>query len=216
MEYDQSPERLNSKLRPPWTTCLYNYFKNENPCCTLSFKYQHVKAPKSRKRNNPYLRILAVCTFPSCKAQYSFIMQKKNTDEDVKILVHQTGDIQHKLSEKKCRLATNLKRGNIAKALIHGPSHHFYTRPQSTPTEQLLAGNMTECLSKNVLKVIGSEMRRKESVHKDVLMEVYLMQTILKECDSKYFKIPGYIQHCSMNPFIVHLYTELGISILAE
>jgi len=73
---------------------------------------------------------------------------------------------------------------------------------------------MIECLNKKVLKVIGSEMRKKESIHSNVMMEIYLMQTLLKECDTKHFKIPGYVQLFSMNPFIVHSYTELGISIL--
>lgn len=42
------------------------------------------------------------------------------------------------------------------------------------------------------------------------------MQTIFKDIDEKYFKIPGYIQHFSVNQFIVHLYSELGISILVH
>ncbi|CAM4575269.1 unnamed protein product [Leuciscus chuanchicus] len=130
------------------------------------------------------------------------------------MLVQQTGDIHHKLSEKKARPANNLKRGKIAKALKDGPSQYFYSTLQSTPNEQLLAGNMSECLNKKVLKVIGSEMRKKEALHSDVMMEIYLMQTLLKECDTKYFKVPGYIQLFSMKPFIVHTYNELGLSIL--
>lgn len=160
----------------------------------------------------------ASCTFPSCPAKYSFTMQSNPTalDQDVKLLVQQTGDIQHKLSEKKARQATNLKRGKIAKSLTHGPSQHFYSTLQSTPKEQLLTGNMSECLNKKVLKVIGSEMRKKESIHSDIFLEIYLLQTLLKECGTKFFRIPGYIQLFSMNPFIVHLYTECGLSILVH
>ncbi len=105
----------------------------------------------------------AGCTFPSCPAKYSFTVQNNPvaSDQDVQILVQQTGDIQHKLSETKARPATIQKRGKIAKALTHGPSQLYYSTLQSTPKEQLLAGNMTECLNKKVLKVIGSEMRKK-------------------------------------------------------
>ncbi len=47
-------------------------------------------------------------------------------------------------------------------------------------------------------------------------MEIYLLQGLFKECGPKYFRIPGYIQLFSMNPFIVHLYTECGLSILVH
>ncbi|XDV31399.1 hypothetical protein PO909_034096 [Leuciscus waleckii] len=170
----------------------------------------------SSKRNISYLQMKAVCTFPSCPAKYSFTVQN-NPDalgQDVDMLVQQTGDIQHKLSEKKARPATNLKRGRMAKALTHGPSQCLYSTLQSIPNQQLLAGNMTECLNEKVLKVIGSEMRKKD--HSEVMMEIYLMQTLLKECDTKCSTIPGYIQLFSMNPFIVHLFTERGVSILVH
>lgn len=157
------PQKEECKLREPWTDHVYNSFKETNPCCPLAFKYQHVKPPWSRKKKSPYLTLKAVCTFPYCPAKYSFTMQNNPTalDQDVKLLVQQTGDIQHKLSEKKARPATNLKRGKIAKYPTHGPSQHFYSTLQSTPKEQLLAGNMSECVSKKVLKVISSEMRKK-------------------------------------------------------
>ncbi len=95
----------------------------------------------------------AGCTFPSCPATYSYTVQNNPvaSDQDVQILVQQTGDIQHKLSETKARPATNQKRGKIAKALTHGPSQLYYNTLQSTPKEQLLPGNMTECLNKKVL-----------------------------------------------------------------
>ncbi|CAM4608791.1 unnamed protein product [Leuciscus chuanchicus] len=150
------------------------------------------------------------------QSKYSFTVQN-NPDalgQDVNMLVQQTGDIQHKLSEKKARPATNLKRGRIAKALTHGPSQCLYSTLQSIPNQQLLAGNMTKCLNKKVLNVIDSEMRKKD--HSEVMMEIYLMQTLLKECDTKCSTIPGYVQLFSMNPFIVHLFTERGVSILVH
>ncbi|KAA0724108.1 hypothetical protein E1301_Tti019644 [Triplophysa tibetana] len=212
------PHKGSSKLRQHWTNYMYDSFKEKNPCCILSFRYQHVKSPQSRKVNLPYLRVSAACTIPSCTAKYSFKLQEKpaKLDKTLKISVHQTGDIQHKLSEKKFRPATRLKRGKIAKALTNGPSDYFYTKLQTTPKEQLLAGNMSECLNKNVLSVIRHEMRKKEYIHPDILKEISLMQTILQECDTKYFSLPGYIQNFTVNPFMVHMYSELGISILVH
>ncbi|XP_057186027.1 uncharacterized protein LOC130551974 isoform X2 [Triplophysa rosa] len=212
------PHKGSSKLRQHWTNYMYDSFKEKNPCCILAFRYQHIKSPQSRKVNLPYLRVSAACTFPSCTAKYSFKLQEKpaKLDKTLKISVHQTGEIHHKLSDKKCRPATQLKRGKIAKALTNGPSDYFYTKLQTTPKEQLLAGNMSECLNKDVLKVISYEMRKKEYIHPDILKEISLMQTILKECDAKYFTLPGYVQHFTVNPFMVHMYSELGISILVH
>lgn len=73
---------------------------------------------------------------------------------------------------------------------------------------------MTECLSEKVLNVIRWEIRKQEYIN--TMKEISLMQTIFKDIDEKYFKIPGYIQHFSVNQFIVHLYSELGISILVH
>ncbi len=89
------------------------------------------------------------------------------------MLVQQTGDIQHKLSEKEARPATILKIGKIAKTLMHGPFSIFTAH--STPNEQLVARNMTQSIqsiqrlnTKNVWKVIGSEIRKKESIYSDI------------------------------------------------
>ncbi len=111
------PQKETSKLKGPWTDHVYNIFKEKIPSCTLSFKYQHIKAPWSRKKNAPYLSMKAGCTFPSYPAKYSFTVQNNPvaSDHDVQILVQQTGDIQHKLSETKARPATNQKKRKNSK-----------------------------------------------------------------------------------------------------
>ena len=38
----------------------------------------------------------------------------------------------------------------------------------------------------------------------------------MKECDSKFHKMPGYIQHFQVDPFGVHMYTETGVSIVVQ
>ncbi|KAK2818255.1 hypothetical protein Q7C36_022188 [Tachysurus vachellii] len=94
------PLHGSTKLRQPWTHVLYNSFKKKNPCCTLSFRSQHIKTPHSRKINSPYLNITAVCTFPSCSAKYYFKRKKEPVGDDpVKIYVLQRGQIAHKKSE---------------------------------------------------------------------------------------------------------------------
>lgn len=38
----------------------------------------------------------------------------------------------------------------------------------------------------------------------------------MKECDSKFHKMPDYIQHFQVDPFGVHMYTETGISLVVQ
>lgn len=47
-------------------------------------------------------------------------------------------------------------------------------------------------------------------------MEMYLTQSIIKECDSQFQKMPGYIKHLQLDPFGVHMYTETELSILVQ
>ncbi len=47
-------------------------------------------------------------------------------------------------------------------------------------------------------------------------MEMYLTQTIMKECDFSFHKMPGYTQHLQIDPFGAHMYTETGISIVVQ
>lgn len=75
---------------------------------------------------------------------------------------------------------------------------------------------MSRCFNKNVLKTIASEWEKKQCLHYDILMEMHLTQNILKETDTKYLKNPGYIQHFSVDPFGVHMFTETRINILVQ
>jgi len=49
-----------------------------------------------------------------------------------------------------------------------------------------------------------------------MLIEMYLTQNIMKECDTKFHKMPRYIQHFQVDPFGVHMYTETGVSIVVQ
>ncbi|MEQ2261025.1 hypothetical protein XENORESO_004556, partial [Xenotaenia resolanae] len=64
------PKHGGSQLIPPWTDTLYHKFMEKNPCCTLSFKYQHVKMNNSRKKKSPFFHAAAKCTFNGANAIY--------------------------------------------------------------------------------------------------------------------------------------------------
>ncbi len=74
---------------------------------------------------------------------------------------------------------------------------------------KILQGLLTD-----ILKVISSEVKKVASLHDNVLLEMYLMQLIMKECDTSYRHLPGYIQNFQVDPFSCHMYIEKGIAIL--
>ncbi len=204
--------------------CSTAWFKQTeatmDPCIVQQFqteKSQHIKTRHSRKINSPYLSITAVCTFASCSAKYYFKRKREPLgNTPVKISVLQRGNITHTKRERKFRPASNTRRGRIARALHKGVSQFFYSKLKNTPVPELISGNITRSLNKNVLKMISSEVQKSNRIHADVLMEMYLTQSIMKECDFQFNKMPGYIQHFQVDPFGVHMYTETGISIVVQ
>lgn len=78
-----------------------------------------------------------------------------------------------------------------------------------------MAGNITRSLTRDVLKKISSEFRKSTRLHNDVVMELMLTQSIMKELGtSTTLTKAGYIQHLQVDPFGVHLYTDASIRIL--
>lgn len=65
---------------------------------------------------------------------------------------------------------------------------------------------MTSCLDENFLK--SNKIRGKIDVH--------ITQTTLRHCDTMYYRIPVYVQNFSMDPFGIHLFIKMAISILVE
>ncbi len=55
--------------------------------------------------------------------------------------------------DKRFRPASNVRRGRIEKGVLRGVSTEYYDRLKNTPVEELLAGNITHSLNKNILKV---------------------------------------------------------------
>ena len=148
------PKHGMKSLRPPWTDVLYEEFLKENACCTLAFKYQHVKTSYSRKIKSPFFRASALCTFEGCKAVYSFSKKSrpKSTDKRICFKVMRFGEVRHLNNQRKFRPAKYLRRGKIAKAVSNGVSNYYYSMLKNTPVEEIMAGNVTRSLTKDVLK----------------------------------------------------------------
>ena len=112
--------------------------------------------------------------------------------------------------------ATNIRRGKIVKSVVTGVSAEYYRRLSTTPILELVSGNLTKSLNKNIFRVIAAEVQKSRKLHDNVLLEMQLMQDIMKECDSSYYIIPGYVHHLQVNSLGIHLYTETALSILVH
>ncbi len=121
---------------------------------------------------------------------------------------------RHAKEELKFRRTSYTRRGKISKALKNGISNFYYRKLSSTPTAELIAGHISKCLTKNVLKTISSEFKKSLRFHDNVVMELMITQKILRECDTGFFNFPGYMQHLQVDPFAVQMYTEQGMEIL--
>lgn len=138
------PRQGSTKLRKSWTHVIYDAFNKVNPNCFLAFKYQHATLPHSRKRIFSFLNIRALCTFPTCKAQYRFLMKRKPTalQKRVFMTVYHHGKICHLKKHTQKRQASNICRGKIAKIIHQGVSRIYYSKLRKTPVEEIIAGNL--------------------------------------------------------------------------
>ena len=212
-----TPKHDMNKLRSPWTDILYNEFLKENPCCTLAYKYQHVKKSHSHKKKCHYFSAKAKCTFDDCAAVYIFSKRKKpkSTDRKIRFQVIRIGAVTHRKNLRRFRPAKYLRRGKIAKAITKGVSNFHYAMLKKTPVDEIIAGNITRSMTKDVLKKISSEVKKSSRLHNDVMLELMLTQKVIRE-SSSHASFKGYLQHLQIDPFGLHLYTQGGLNILAE
>lgn len=96
-------------------------------------------------------------------------------------------------------------------------SNYYYQALAKSPSEEIVAGNISRCLTKDVLRVISSEVKKSTRLHDDIIMELVLTQKIMRECaTSEGAETAGYLQQLQVDPFVVHMYTQCGLHILAQ
>lgn len=85
-------------------------------------------------------------------------------------------------------------------------STYYYEAVRKSTPEEILAGNISQSLTKDVLRVISSELKKSTRLHDDIILELMLTQKIIKECaTSDCPETAGYLQHLQVDPFAVHL-----------
>lgn len=88
--------------------------------------------------------------------------------------VSRSGKVEHLCDETRARPASNKRRGKIVKAVTGGVSNTLFQRLEKTSSLELLAGNLTQALSKDVLKVVLAEISGSTRLHDDMLLELIL------------------------------------------
>ena len=119
---------------------------------------------------SPYLHVSAVCTFKSCKAVYVFARKHKpiTPQKNITIRVLRLGKVTHSKKESKFRYASFPRRGRIARSIHKGVSNYHYQQLRKTPRVELCAGNITRSLTKDVLKMISSEVHKSTRLHNEI------------------------------------------------
>ena len=61
---------------------------------------------------------------------------------------------------EESRDSDKLVRGKVARTIGQGVSNEYHRQLAATPPQELMAGNITRSLTKNILKVISSEVKK--------------------------------------------------------
>ena len=204
------------RLTGKWTEVFRQEFKTYNKYCIPIFKMNCLKRG-TRKTKSPYFHARAKCKFHNC-ATYTFqIPEKPSHGRSVIVTVHRIGDFMHDKNEKQKFPLKQPAREHVAKELSQkGPSSYFYDKLGKMDKDVLSAGNITECQTPTVLRKALSESRKAEDLHREILIDLQVTQSVLSDEDETSTKVKGYIQSISIKPFWVHLFKEEQIKLFVK
>ena len=209
-EWDSiKPIKPMDDLVNDWTKVLRNAFHKTNSSCEIVFKQNHIKHG-GRKKASPYFRGVAVCKNSLC-CTYVFSMTNEPIESVGPILIDvcRTGDAKHsKLEKIKFPVRGKERQKMASEVKEEGISNFYFKRIGQMPTNVFKAGNRTECQTPDVLSKISSDARKAEELHREVLIDIQITQSLLASEDEESSKIKGYIQGISILPFFVHLHQE--------
>ena len=195
---DEAEDEQHKRSKGTMDTCCTTVFKRKILLypCFQGPAYQNSLQPENQYSIFKYQ--CSVYIIHSCSAKYFFKRKREPVgDTQVRISVQQSGKIMHKTSERKFRPATNTRRGTIARALHKGVSQFRYNKLHFRKHNQK---SKQKCSESDYFRGQKSEK------YSQCFMEMYLTQNIMKECDAKFHKMPGYIQHFQVDPFGLTLY----------
>ena len=202
-------EVLNSE----WRDYLLSVF--DNKCnCVIAFGNSHVSPLSSRKRNIPYIRQHAYCTFKSCCNFLVSVHKNQNFTKTVRLEIVITGNENHGRQPRKFRRTCSKEAEEIAKKLkCERPTDVYERLINESPIDKLLAGNYNVPKSPAVVRRLNSLTKKCERLHKDVCIELDMLHNLYSDSDGNKC-LKGFIQRRGSNPFFVSMYSKEQIDLL--
>ncbi|XP_078250374.1 uncharacterized protein LOC144589491 isoform X3 [Pogona vitticeps] len=206
-------------LKSGWTDTICNKIKKINKFCVITFKYNRVRQSHSRKRNCVYWRARGQCKFRGC-TEFNVTLPQKPSKKNCQVLmsVEVNGSINHNRTESFKRHTRGEERDKLKAQLREMRPMLLHTKKMANAdTEQLIAGNMDEIKSIDVLQKISSENNLQNRLDTNEYLNCLLVQ---KKMDEKELNLiatkHAYIQHIGMSPFVIHMYSESQLHMLKD
>jgi hypothetical protein len=213
---DIRPRRVNSKLAltDAWKNFILDRVA-EISNCVISFGYTRVSEASSRKRKSPHIKQHAKCTFANC-CSFKFIVDKNQREEsNIKLQLLTKGQECHPGNECRFRRTTSAERDEISSRLQYkNPEEVYDDLINEANDDKLLHGNFNIPKSPSVLRRIKSLISQQERIHRNVFIELDMMQRLYAECDTDSAVVRGFIQQRGANPFFVTMYSEQQIKLV--
>ena len=132
--------------------------------------------------------------------------------------VQHTGEINHNQTQCEKRPMKGENRKEAAKDLQDsGVNNWYYQKVTGMKTEELDAGNLTACSTREALRKILSEDRGLSNLHDCVLQEIRIMQELYKDIHpSAMYTDGGFIQYFAVKPFKIHLFTDEQVQLYLD
>lgn len=181
--------------------------------CVVNFNYHN-----ARMADDGTLTVGAKgkCKFQTCSTfSFRFSLNILRTRCDAEMVIVQEEPFYHEGPAQKRQLSEP-RREEVGQVLQEKGVLRYFYGEMASQQELVKAGNITGPQTPEVLRKCLSEVRKGESLHHNLLIELLTIRTMLRIVDNGSKIHPGYIQHFSVYLFTILLYTQKQIEILSD
>ncbi|CAF2115689.1 unnamed protein product [Rotaria magnacalcarata] len=218
MNYEQWRKFYDAKIDDVysgWGNQLMPHLAQLKVYCTIIFRYHHVRAKHSRKKNSSLFSAAGCCKHRECPVTIEIEIENepKHKGNPCVFKVTVTGDARHDpKNETAARPLTGAMREAMAKRVHQiGALGVFEHNVKFADEDLLQEGNFSEVPSLDVLKTAKQQYHKKYRLDEDNFKELrmYGFFTRFTDYTSKCFK--GYIQTSGEWLFTVHFFAEVQV-----
>ena len=199
-----------------WQSPFIAILKKINPYCSVMFKRHRVMLPEFRKsRTSIIFRAEGYCKHST------FTLKKirvKLTEDLTVSLEFEGTTIQHKIGETQARPIQGIERQKFKVSGLNPPLKEYCQRINYIPGEIFAAGKRGNAgTSRDVWKQIRYEKKiqhRLDTIELDSLLK--LKKKISIDDNKQTEKVKGFIQHISVEPDMLFLWTRASVKIFHD